>query len=64
MTSWNGNIFRVNGHLCDEFIGPRFLAIMCNIAIYYLIDRVVWLDYNSISRLILLSYEQGPHWLR
>ena len=22
MTSWNGNIFRVTGHLCGEFTGP------------------------------------------
>ena len=22
MTSWNGNIFRVNDHLCEEFTGP------------------------------------------
>ena len=25
MTSSNGNIFRVNGHLCGEFTGPRLL---------------------------------------
>ena len=25
MTSSNGNIFRVTGHLCGEFIGPRWI---------------------------------------
>ena len=25
MTSWNGNIFRVTGHLCGEFTGPRWI---------------------------------------
>ena len=25
MTSWNGNIFRVIGHLCGEFTGPRWI---------------------------------------
>ena len=25
MTSWNGNIFCVTGHLCGEFIGPRWI---------------------------------------
>ena len=25
MTSSNGNIFRVNGHLCGEFTGPRWI---------------------------------------
>ena len=25
MTSWNGNIFRVTGHLCGELIGPRWI---------------------------------------
>ena len=25
MTSWNGNIFRVTGHLCWEFIGHRWI---------------------------------------
>ena len=25
MTSWNGNIFRVAGHLCREFTGPRWI---------------------------------------
>ena len=25
MTSWNGNIFRATGHLCGEFIGPRWI---------------------------------------
>ena len=24
MTSWNGNIIRVTGHLCGEFTGPRW----------------------------------------
>ena len=26
MTSSNGNIFRVTGHLCDEFTGPRWIT--------------------------------------
>ena len=25
MTSWNWNIFRVTGHLCGEFTGPRWI---------------------------------------
>ena len=25
MTSSNGNIFRVTGHLCGEFTGPRWI---------------------------------------
>ena len=25
ITSSNGNIFRVTGHLCEEFIGPRWI---------------------------------------
>ena len=25
MTSWNGNIFRVAGHLCGKFTGPRWI---------------------------------------
>ena len=25
MTSSNGNIFRVTGHLCGEFAGPRWI---------------------------------------
>ena len=25
MTSWNGNIFRVTGHLCGELTGPRWI---------------------------------------
>ena len=25
MTSWNGNIFCVAGHLCGEFTGPRWI---------------------------------------
>ena len=25
MTSWNGNIFRVTGHLCGEFTGDRWI---------------------------------------
>ena len=25
MTSWNGNILRVTGHLCGEFTGPRWI---------------------------------------
>ena len=25
MTSLNGNIFRITGHLCGEFIGPRWI---------------------------------------
>ena len=25
MTSWNGNIFRVTGHLCGEIPGPRWI---------------------------------------
>ena len=25
MTSWNGNIFRVTGHLCGEFTGHRWI---------------------------------------
>ena len=25
MTSWNGSIFRVTGHLCGEFTGPRWI---------------------------------------
>ena len=25
MTSWNGNIFRVTGHLCGEFTGRRWI---------------------------------------
>ena len=25
MTLWNGNIFRVTGHLCGEFTGPRWI---------------------------------------
>ena len=25
MTSWNGNIFRVTGHLCGEFTGLRWI---------------------------------------
>ena len=25
MTSWNGNIFRITGHLCGEFTGPRWI---------------------------------------
>ena len=25
MTSWNGNIFHVTGHLCGEFTGPRWI---------------------------------------
>ena len=25
MTSWNRNIFRVTGHLCGEFTGPRWI---------------------------------------
>ena len=25
ITSWNGNIFRVTGHLCGEFTGPRWI---------------------------------------
>ena len=25
-TSWNGNIFRVTGHLCGEFTGPRWIS--------------------------------------
>ena len=25
MTSWNGNIFRVTGHWCGEFTGPRWI---------------------------------------
>ena len=25
MTSWNGNIFRVTGHLCGKFTGPRWI---------------------------------------
>ena len=25
MTSSNGNILRVNGHLCGEFTGPRWI---------------------------------------
>ena len=25
MTSWNGNIFRVTGHLCGEFTGPQWI---------------------------------------
>ena len=24
-TSWNGNIFRVTGHLCGQFTGPRWI---------------------------------------
>ena len=27
MTSSNGNIFRVTGHLCGEFIGPRWIPV-------------------------------------
>ena len=27
MTSSNGNIFRVTGHLCGEFIGPRWIPL-------------------------------------
>ena len=25
MTSWNGNTFRITGHLCGEFTGPRWI---------------------------------------
>ena len=25
ITSWNGNIFRVTGHLCGEFTGQRWI---------------------------------------
>ena len=25
LMSWNGNIFRVTGHLCGEFTGPRWI---------------------------------------
>ena len=27
MTSWNGNIFRVTGHLCEEFTGHRWIPL-------------------------------------
>ena len=27
MTSSNGNIFRVTGHLCGEFTGPRWIPL-------------------------------------
>ena len=27
MTSWNGNIFRVTGHLCGEFAGTRWIPL-------------------------------------
>ena len=27
MTSSNGNIFRVTGHLCDEFTGHRWIPL-------------------------------------
>ena len=27
MTSSNGNIFRVTGHLCGEFTGPRWISV-------------------------------------
>ena len=29
MTSWNGNIFRVTGHLCGEFTGALMFSLIC-----------------------------------
>ena len=40
MTSSNGNIFRVTGHLCGEFTGPRWILhtqrpVTCSCDIYF-----------------------------
>ena len=47
MTSWNGNIFRVTGHLCGEFTGPRSVISShkgqwCGALVYSLI--CVWIN--------------------
>ena len=37
MTSWNGNIFRLTGHLCGEFSGLRWIprTKACDVELWY-----------------------------
>ena len=44
MTSWNGNIFRVTGHLCGELTGPRWIPtqspVMRNFDVFFDCARI------------------------
>ena len=54
MTSSNGNIFRVTGHLCGEFIGPRWIPTQRPVTQSF----DVFFDLHSNKRLS----KQWPGW--
>ena len=51
MTSSNGNIFRVTGHLCGEFTGPRWIPAQRpatrSFDVFFDLRRIKWLNKQS-----------------
>ena len=46
MTSSNGNIFRVTGHLCGEFTGPRWIphTKASDAELWYFLSEYFWIN--------------------
>ena len=56
MTSLSGNIFRVTGHLCGEFTGPRWIPRT------KASDEELWCFLWSASQLTVLSKQSWGWW--
>ena len=52
MTSSNGNIFRVTGHLCGEFTGPRWIprTKASDAEIWWVFFICVWINGSVNNR--------------
>ena len=60
MTSSNGNIFRVTGHLCEEFTGPRWIprtkASTRSFGVFFDLRRIKQLNKQSWGWWLLIRY--------
>ena len=49
MTSSNGNIFRVTGHLCGEFTGPRLIVYTCTVSMWLITMCFLEIKYITMT---------------
>ena len=56
MTSSNGNIFRVTGHLCGEFTG-RMGFVKWSIS--HVVKVVIWLIFTNMKAFMHKAYDLG-----
>ena len=62
MTSSNGNIFRVTGHLCGKFTGPRSFDVFFDLRLNKRLSKQPWGWWFETPALSLWRHRNVTHW--